>query len=134
MLAVSAALLYPAPSYAHAAQLHDTKAGGPHFVRVKAGTPVLVLGLMKPGNRPCPECVTYAVVQLPNGNVVALGYKDINYQTQTVRVDTNAFGPYTSEDLKEFRWLPGTGGAALLPLVGAVMLLGGGLLLPQLPH
>jgi hypothetical protein len=105
---------------------------GPDFVKVKAGTPVTVLGLMKPGTRPCPECVTYAVVQLPNADVVSLDPKDINYQTNRMRVDTEASGPYPPEHLKEFRWLPGTGGAALLPLLGAVTLVGSGLVLRRL--
>ena len=74
---------------------HDT-AGGPHFVRVKAGTPVTVLGLSKPGNRPCPECPTDAVVRLPNGDVVMLAAKAVNLQTHTVRMDWKyASGPYT---------------------------------------
>jgi hypothetical protein len=28
---------------------------------------------------PCPSCTTYTVVQLPNGDVVALDYKAVNY-------------------------------------------------------
>jgi hypothetical protein len=128
-------VLYLSPAYAEPPPgvPHDT-AGVSDFVKVKAGTPVTVLGLSKPGNRPCPECPTDAVVQLPNGNVVVVDPKAINYQTHRVRVDTNASGPYTPEDLKEFRWLPGTGGASLLPLLGAVTLIGSGLVLRRLLH
>ena len=64
--------------------------------------------------------------------MVALGHKTIDYQTNRVRVDTTASGPYIPEHLKEFRWLPGTGGVALLPLLGAVTLIGSGLVLRRL--
>jgi hypothetical protein len=126
-------VLCPSPAFAKPPPgvPHDT-AGGPHFVRLEAGTPVSVPGLSKPGNRPCPDCVTYAVVRVPNGDVVTLPRNAIDYETQTVRVSEMAFGPYTSEDLKEFLWLPSTGGAALLPLLGAAMLVGGALVLRRL--
>jgi hypothetical protein len=128
-------VLYPSPAFAKPPPgVPRDKAGVSDFVKVKAGTPVTVLGLSKPGNRPCPECPTDAVVRLPNGDVVVLVPKAINFQTQTVRMDTNAFGPYPPEALKELQWLPGSGGAALLPLLGAVMLIGGGLVLHRLLH
>ena len=144
MLAVLVALLYPSPAYAHDAprkNVVDTSAGQ-HFVSVKAGTPVTVLGLYhEPANPSChpptlPACKphTYAVAQLPNGKVVLLPYKAVNYQTQTVLVGGTAPGPLTPKEVNDFLGLPGTGGAALLPLLGAVMLIGGGLVARQLPH
>jgi len=120
------AVLYLSPAYAQSPSDHNGRQkpvgdaagvkvvgdkagvpeGGPDLVRVGAGTPVTVLGL----SRSCPGCPAHAVVQLSNGDVVVLeDPKAFNYQTQTVRVDAKGSGPYTPEDLKEFRWLPGTG-------------------------
>src|SRR5215216_2402821 len=120
------ALLYPSPAYG------DSKAGDT-YVRVKAGTPVTVLGLYRdppdsgcdPPNAPPCKPHTYAVAQLPNGKVVFLPYKNVNYQTQTVRVGGHYSGPLTPGEVNRYLGLPGTGGAALLPLLGAVMLIGG---------
>src|SRR5215216_3652424 len=122
------ALLYPSPAYG------DSKAGDT-YVRVKAGTPVTVLGLYRvppasgcdpPNALPC-KPHTYAVAKLPNGEVVLLWHKAVAYQTQTVRVDSNAPGPLTPREVNDFLRLSDTGGAELLPLLGAVMLFGGGL-------
>jgi hypothetical protein len=143
LLALIVASLCLSPAYAQSPSKHARDAagervvgdkagvpkGGPDLVRVKAGTPVTVLGL----SRNCPECHATPVVQLPNGDVVILeDLKAIDYWTHTVRVDAKGSGPYTPVDLKEVRWLPGTGGEALLPLVGAVMLIGSGLVLGRL--
>ena len=139
MLTVLVALLPPSPAYG------NSKAGdkaGPSYVPVKAGTPVTVLGLYRdPANSGCippnaPPCRphTYAITQLPNGKVVFLPYKDVNYQTQTVLVDGGGPGPLTAKWANRYLGLPDTGGAALLPLLGAVMLIGGGLILRRLLH
>ena len=121
-------LLYPSPAYAK-----STAGRMLSPVQVKAGTPVVVLGpkhFLAVGRY---EAWTEALVILPNGKVVRLSPNDVNYQTQTVRVNTLA--PVLAPgDVKEFLGLPGTGGAALLPLVGAVMLIGGGLILSRLLH
>jgi hypothetical protein len=69
---------------------------------------------------------------LPNENVVLLPPSLVNYQTQTARFDTETAKPLTPEQLDEVLGLPGTGGAALLPLLGAVMLIGGGLIARKL--
>jgi len=76
---------------------------------------------------------TDAVACLPNGKVMLLPYNSVNYQTQTVRVDLHAL-MVRSGQVGRNVGLPGTGGAALLPLVGAVMLIGGRLILRRLPH
>jgi len=137
MLAVLVALLHPSPAYAP--PLHDTTAGET-LVSVKAGTPVTVLGLYRapaasgcnpPNAFPC-KPHTYAVTQLPDGKVVLLQHKAVDYQTQTVRVDSNAAGPLTPGEVNDFLGLPGTGGAELWPLLGAVMLIGGALVLRRL--
>jgi len=132
MLAMLIALLYPSPAYAP--PLHDTTAGD-HYVSVRARTPVTVLGLYRypaasgcdPPNAPPCKPHTYAVAKLPNGEVVLLWHKAVAYQTQTVRVDSNAPGPLTPREVNDFLRLSDTGGAELLPLLGAVMLFGGGL-------
>src|SRR5829696_8391422 len=103
-LAVLVALLYPSPAYAHDAPRNsvvDTTAGQ-HFVSVKAGTPVTVLGVYHgPANVSCPpappaDCKPYkwAVVRLPNEKVVLLPYRDVNYQTQTV-----SLGKFTAVEI-----------------------------------
>jgi hypothetical protein len=151
-------LLYPSPAYAQAPPHHnghrgegvvDAKAGGPPVVSVKTvsdGTPVTVLGVYHgPANVSCPpappaDCKPYkwAVVRLPNEKVVLLPYRDVNYQTQTVSLgkfkSVGIGDPLTPEEVKEVLGLTDTGGAALLPLVGAVMLIGGGLILRRLLH
>jgi hypothetical protein len=111
-------------------------------VRVNDGTPVVVLGLWRsPANPNCHPPTLYAckphtlaVAQLPNGEVVLFSYSAVNYETQTVRMDTNAPGPLRPGEVNRLLGLPGTGGAALLPLLGAVMLTAGGLILRRLLH
>jgi hypothetical protein len=141
MLVVLVASLYPSPAYGQAPPYQDTTAGD-HYVRVKAGTPVTVLGLYRdpadsgcnpPNAYPC-RPHTYAVARLPTGKVVLVHHKAVDYQAQTVRVDSNAAGPLSPGEVNRYLGLPGTGGAALLPLLGAVMLIGGGLILRRLPH
>ena len=148
MLTVLVAVLYLSPAYAHSPPDHNGHqklvdgGSGEHFVSVKAGTLVTVLGLYRdppdsgcdPPNAPPCKPHTDAVAQLPNGKVVLLHHKAVDYQTQTVRVDSNAPGPLTPREVNDFLGLPGTGGAALLPLLGAVMLIGGGLVARRLPH
>jgi hypothetical protein len=111
LIALIVASLCLSPAYAQSPSKHARDAagkrvvgdkagvpkGGPDLVRVKAGTPVTVLGL----SRNCPECHATPVVQLPNGDVMLLeDLKAIDYQTQTVRVDAKGSGPYTPKDLK----------------------------------
>jgi hypothetical protein len=146
MLTVLVAVLYLSPAYAHSPPDHNGHqklvdgGSGEHFVSVKAGTPVTVLGLYRapaasgcnpPNAFPC-KPHTYAVTQLPDGKVVLLHHKAVDYQTQTVRVDSNAAGPLTPGEVNDFLGLPGTGGAELWPLLGAVMLIGGALVLRRL--
>jgi hypothetical protein len=135
MLVVLVVLLYPSPAYAQV----DTSAGQlPPRYSVEAGTPLTVLGRYHgpdpncpPPERPC-KPYTWAVVQLPNQNVVLLPPSLVNYQTQTARSDTETSKPLTPEQVNEVLGLTDTGGAALLPLLGAVMLIGGGLVAGQL--
>ena len=141
MLAVLDALFYQSPAYAHPNHIHGTSAGQPqHQYGVEAGTPVTVLGRYHgpdpncpPTTRPC-KPYTSAVVRLPNENVVLLPPSFVNYQTQTARFDAETSAPLTPGQVKEILGLTNTGGVALLPLLGAVMLIGGGLVARRLLH
>jgi hypothetical protein len=137
LMVLLVALLYSSPAYGHASRPPSVPvtSAGQHLVSVKAGTPVTVLRLYRdPGESRCtpPNAYpcrlhTFAVTQLPDGKVVLVHHKAIDYTTQTVRVDTNAAGPLTLGEVNDFLRLSDTGGVALLPLLGAIMLIGGGL-------
>jgi hypothetical protein len=139
LAALIVAVLYLSPAYARGVP-HDT--AGQDFVSVKAGTPVTVLGLHhEPANPSCHPATlyacqahTYALVQLPNGKVVALDHKAVNFQTHTIRVSGGAFGPLPPKVGNRDLGLSDTGGVARLPLVGAVVLIGSVLLLRRMLH
>jgi LPXTG-motif cell wall-anchored protein len=83
-----------------------------------------VLGLV---NRP--HRGTLANVELENGIIIQVPYDAINYAEQKpARYIAHPTVLSTPEPL------PDTGGAALLPLLGAVMLIGGGFVSRRLTH
>jgi hypothetical protein len=143
LMVLLVALLYLSPAYGRAGEEQTSQipvtSSGQHIESVSDGTPVTVLGVYHgPANVSCPpappaDCKPYkwAVVRLPNEKVVLLPYRDVNYQTQTVSLgkftSVEVGDPLTPAEVNRYLGLPGTGGAALLPLLGAVMLIGGGL-------
>jgi hypothetical protein len=143
MLAVLiVALLHLSPAYAQSPP-HDTAGQPPPPYGVEAGTPVTVLGRYHgpDPNAKCPpfpqdECkpYTWAVVRLPNENVVLLPPGWVNYQTRTVRFDSETPKPLTAGQVRQILGLSDTGGVARLPLLGAVVLIGSVLLGRRVLH
>jgi hypothetical protein len=144
MLVVLVALLCPSPANANPKLPPGVPVTGTgqSFVKVKAGTPVAVLGLdHEPANPDCHpptlnacQAHTYAIVQLPNGKVVALDSDVVNFQTQTVRVVAQAGGPLTPKEVNRSLGLSDTGGVAISPLLGAVILIGSVLVARRMIH
>jgi hypothetical protein len=136
------ALVYLAPAYAQSPP-HDTAGQPPPPYGVEAGTQLTVLGRYhEPDpNSKCPplprdECKphTWAVVRLPNKNVVLLPPDWVDYQTQTVRFDSETSKPLTPGQVREILVLSDTGGVAIPPLLGAVVLTGSVLLARRMVH
>ena len=144
MLVVLVALLYPSPAYANPKLPPGVPVtgAGQSFVKVKAGTPVTILGLHhEPANPDChPPTLfacrahTYAIAQLPNGKVVALHDELVNFQTHTIRVSGTVGGPLSPKEVDRYLGLSDTGGVAISPLLGAVVLIGSVLVARRMLH
>jgi len=149
MLAVLiVALVYLSPAYAQPKlpPRVPVTGAGQHIEGVSDGTPVTVLGVYHgPARRDCPplprvECkpYTWAVVQLPNEDVVLLPYRDVDFQTQKVSLGkftaVEIGDPLTPAEVSRYLGLSDTGGVAISPLLGAAILIGSVLLARRMLH
>ena len=141
--ALVVAVLYLSPAYAQQLPLgvpRDTAGQPPPAHVVEAGTPVTVLGRYHgpdpncpPRPRPC-KPYTWVVVQLPNENVVLLPPPWVNYQMQRARLTSETSAPLTPGQVTEILGLSDTGGVAISPLLGAVVLIGSVLVARRMLH
>ena len=64
---------------------------------------------------------------MPNENLVLLPPGWVDYETQTVRFDSETPKPLTPGQVMEILGLSDTGGVAISPLLGAVVIIGSAL-------